>query len=59
MERPLGLNYRLITANILGVRKFRTFTVPLLFTGWRKVFEEDDRGRVDSMLYNGDGKIYF
>ena len=26
MERSLCLNYRVITANILGVLKFRTFT---------------------------------
>ena len=32
------------------------FTV---FSGWRKVFEEGTRGRVDSMLYNGDGKNQF
>ena len=27
MERSLRLNFRVIIANILGVRKFRTFTV--------------------------------
>ena len=27
MERPLCLNFAVITANILGVLKFRTFTV--------------------------------
>ena len=33
MERTLCLNFRLLTANILGVLKFRTFTVSCLFYG--------------------------
>ena len=27
------------------------------FSGWRKVFEEGPRGRIDNMLYNGEGKL--
>ena len=27
MEKPLCLNFRLITANVLGVREFRTVAV--------------------------------
>ena len=30
METPLCLNFRMIRANILGVQKFRTFTVDRL-----------------------------
>ena len=26
-------------------------------SGWRKVFEEGTRGRVDQMLYNGEGRL--
>ena len=26
----------------------------MCFAGWRKVFEDDERGRIDDMIYNGD-----